>query len=318
MRTAHEEHMYDMVCKKARAFMLRNARPLDWARWQYHFEQGDRLAVMDALAAYQNADGGFGHALEPDAWNPQSTPIQTWAVTEILWEIGWKDAGHPMVEGLLRYLASGQDFNGHTWANTCASNNDHPHAPWWHSDSTSTCHLAYNPTACLAGFLLRFAQDGSAAHQLGQRIAREAYDAYLAQHPLPDMHTASCYIRLYQYAKEAGCQDVFDVSALEDMLRQQVTHSITHNIAQWETGYICRPSQFFNQRSIFYQDNADIAEYECQFIARTQLPDGSWPIPWRWADYPEQWAISKNWWKGIVAVNNLLYLKGMSAVAIPL
>ncbi|HHX20336.1 MAG TPA: hypothetical protein GX722_00965, partial [Clostridiales bacterium] len=99
------------------------------------------------------------------------------------------------------------------------------------------------------------------------------------------------------------------------MLCQQVTHSITHDIAQWETGYICRPSQFFNQRSsIFYQDNADIAEYECQFIARTQLPDGSWPIPWRWADYPEQWAISKNWWKGIVAVNNLLYLKGMGAL----
>ena len=61
--------------EKARAFVYRNARPLDIARWQYHFESGSSDAVLKALATYQNADGGFGHALEPDAWNPNSSPI---------------------------------------------------------------------------------------------------------------------------------------------------------------------------------------------------------------------------------------------------
>jgi hypothetical protein len=52
---------------RARAFIYRNARPLDIARFQYHFENGSKDAVLTALAAYQNEDGGFGHALGPDS-----------------------------------------------------------------------------------------------------------------------------------------------------------------------------------------------------------------------------------------------------------
>jgi hypothetical protein len=73
--------------QNARAFIYRNARPLDFARWQYHFEGGGKDAVLTALSAYQNEDGGFGHALEPDSWNPNSVPLQTWTATEILREI---------------------------------------------------------------------------------------------------------------------------------------------------------------------------------------------------------------------------------------
>ncbi|MFA6693930.1 MAG: hypothetical protein WCS44_03750, partial [Bacillota bacterium] len=62
---------------KARNFVYRNARPLDLALWKYHFEAGGSDAVVEALSHYQNLDGGFGHALEPDCWNPNSSPIQT-------------------------------------------------------------------------------------------------------------------------------------------------------------------------------------------------------------------------------------------------
>ena len=45
--------------KKARTFIYRNARPLDLARWQYHFKGGSKEAVLTTLAVYQNEDGGF-------------------------------------------------------------------------------------------------------------------------------------------------------------------------------------------------------------------------------------------------------------------
>ena len=51
------------IFEKARTFMYRNARPLDMARFQYHFEDGSKEAVMRALSYYQNEDGGFGHAV---------------------------------------------------------------------------------------------------------------------------------------------------------------------------------------------------------------------------------------------------------------
>ena len=101
--------------EKARTFIYRNARPLDVARWQYHFVGGSKETVLTALAAYQNEDGGFGHALEADAWNPNSAPMQTWTATEILREIDFTDATHPIIQGILRYLVSGQVFTGQYW-----------------------------------------------------------------------------------------------------------------------------------------------------------------------------------------------------------
>ncbi|MFI3214207.1 MAG: hypothetical protein R3Y24_12810 [Eubacteriales bacterium] len=298
--------------EKARLFIYRNARPLDLARWQYHFENGNKEAVLNALSYYQNEDGGFGHALEADSWNPNSSPIQTWCATEILNEIDFSDSNHPIIKGVLQYLESGQDFNGQFWYNAVRSNNDYPHAPWWHTESGSTCHNDYNPTACLSGFIIRYSEKDSALYNIGCRIAKEAFDAYIAKDLSNDMHTGLCYIRMMEYIEASQETNNIDLSALRKKLKLQVENSITTNIAEWETSYICKPSQFFNDKnSIFYEDNKIMAEYECDYIATTQLADGSWDIPWGWSNYPEQWTISKNWWKSNGALVNMLYLKGM-------
>lgn len=301
--------------KKAKEFIYRNARPLDLARWQYHFENGSREPVLKALSYYQNEDGGFGHALEADAWNPNSSPIQTWCAIEILREINFTDAEHPMMQGVLTYLASGKDFEGKFWYNTVKSNNDYPHAPWWHTESESTCHTDYNPTAYFAGFIIQFSDKDSDLYQLGCRIAKEAYEAYVSQGFLNDMHTALCYIRLAESIEESGQTDVINLSALKAKLVEQVKNSITRNKSEWETSYVCKPSQFFNSKnSIFYADNKELADYECTFIEKTQLSDGSWTVPWGWADYPEQWAVAKNWWKSNGILVNMLYLKNMGKI----
>ena len=52
--------MQNITYEKAKAFMYRNARPLDLARFQYHFEHGSKESVLNALNYYQNEDGGFG------------------------------------------------------------------------------------------------------------------------------------------------------------------------------------------------------------------------------------------------------------------
>ncbi len=64
--------------EKVRKFIYRNARPLELARWQYHFEDGSKEAVLSTLCTYQNKDGGFEYALETASFNPNSSPIQMW------------------------------------------------------------------------------------------------------------------------------------------------------------------------------------------------------------------------------------------------
>lgn len=112
--------------EKARQFIYQNARPLELARWQVHFENGSREAVLQALQVYQNEDGGFGHGLEPDNWNPNSTPIATWAACSILREINCLDAKNPIIQGILRYLSSGKDFSEEKWWNQVPSTAFYP------------------------------------------------------------------------------------------------------------------------------------------------------------------------------------------------
>lgn len=52
-----EKEAFDNAYHRARRFVYKNARPLELAKWQYHFEDGSREAVLDTLACYQNTDG---------------------------------------------------------------------------------------------------------------------------------------------------------------------------------------------------------------------------------------------------------------------
>ena len=92
---------------------------------------------MRALSAYQNLNGGFAHAIEPDYWNPVSSPIQTWCALEILCEAGTDDKASPIIRNVLHYLGSSESFAENKWLNEIESNNNYPHAQWWHFDEKS-------------------------------------------------------------------------------------------------------------------------------------------------------------------------------------
>jgi hypothetical protein len=242
---------------------------------------------------------------------PKLHAIQTWSATEVLREINFTNNTHTIIKGILHYLESGQNFDGKFWYKIVKSNNDYPHAPWWHTEIDSTDHNDYNPTACLAGFIIRFTEKNSELHKHGCRIAKEAFAQLLAAERENGMHTLSCYLRLIKYIEEAKATDIIDLHAVKAKLSEMIHRCITQNTAEWETIYVCKPSQFFDcPDSMFYVGNEKAAVYECDFIVKTQLDDGSWNITWNWADYPNQWAVSKNWWKANVIISNLLYLKG--------
>src|SRR2546430_12007835 len=72
----------------AAAFVAANARVLDRRRFQRLFEGGPAAPVRDAVAAYRNDDGGFGHALEPDCRAPGSQPAAVAMALRITDETG--------------------------------------------------------------------------------------------------------------------------------------------------------------------------------------------------------------------------------------
>lgn len=291
-----------------KTWMHRNARPLDLARWNYHFENGTKENVLTYLQAYQNQDGGFGHALEPDSWNPNSTPIQTATAIEILEEIHFADKQHLLIKQILNFLESGTDFEEGRWQNTVSSNNNYPHAPWWHTDSDSNSRREYNPTAILAGFILAFADKGSDLFSKGFNLSQELSKSFLLQLQL-DMHPLLCVQHMLTYIKKAEIQNHFEYYSLCKLLDQQITHLINSDAGHWND-YGCRPTTFIKSpNNPAYKENKEIVDRELDYLLNTRNADGVWDITWKWSSFNKEFAISENWWKANVIIKNTLLLQ---------
>ena len=91
----------------AARFVEQHARPLELAQYRVFFAEDDSNEVVKALLPFQNADGGFGHALEPDNWNPDSTPITTNDALLRLYDAGALDLNSDTAKRISQYLLSG-------------------------------------------------------------------------------------------------------------------------------------------------------------------------------------------------------------------
>ena len=109
-------------------FLAARGRILDRRVFQRLFLGGPAAPVRDAIAAYRNDDGGFGHALEPDLRTAASQPAavemalrlmditDTWDTALVTSACDWLTAVAP-------------DDGGATFME--ASVSEAPHAPWW-------------------------------------------------------------------------------------------------------------------------------------------------------------------------------------------
>ncbi|HEV7974062.1 hypothetical protein [Amycolatopsis sp.] len=69
--------------EKISAFMAVHSRLLDRRRFELCFGGGSSEAALTALAAYRNADGGYGSGLEPDLRSATSQPVSALHAFEV-------------------------------------------------------------------------------------------------------------------------------------------------------------------------------------------------------------------------------------------
>jgi hypothetical protein len=132
----------------AAAFIAANARVIDRRRFERLFGDGDAQPVRDAVAAYRNADGGFGHALEPDCREPGSQSLAFEVALRIMDEAGAWDAA--LVRGACDWLAAVAPAEGGV-AFVQPTLTGWPHAPWWVAEEGDPASVI--ATALIAGTL---------------------------------------------------------------------------------------------------------------------------------------------------------------------
>ncbi len=181
-----------------------------------------------------------------------------------------------------------------------------PCAMWWkYSEQGSS--FEYNPTAALAGFIVKYAEKDSDLYENGVCIAKKAADWFIKSAPL-ERHIAGCFISLYDYCDESG-EMPFDGAQLLKKLGDIVDMSICRDISRWNE-YIPRPSAFIKSHSSrFYREDLEkLCLEECEYIKTSQLDDGSFYVPWQWSNYNE-WYVAENWCRSIITIDNMLFLR---------
>jgi len=142
----------------ARNFIETSGRPLEVALLRHGLGESSAEAVMVALIAFQNPDGGFGHGLEPDMRSPASTAIATSIGLRLLVRVG-AAARHPTVVGAIDWLDGALDRENGVWPIVGRGVELAPHAPWWTwSDDLSAGWngFRFNPTAEILAHLYHY------------------------------------------------------------------------------------------------------------------------------------------------------------------
>jgi hypothetical protein len=125
--------------RAAENFIWSAARLVDRHRYSMLFADGPAEPVVEALRGYRNADGGFGHALEPDLRCPGSQPAPTLYALEILSEAGAADG--ELARDACAFIARVAAPDGGI-PSVLPGFEGYPHAPWFQPGPGSVLTLA--------------------------------------------------------------------------------------------------------------------------------------------------------------------------------
>jgi hypothetical protein len=290
------------------AWIHKNARELEIAIWKYHFENGNKEAVVNALMYYQNEDGGFGNGVEPDNWNINSFPYATLFAIGILKDIEFYDMQHPIYLGIKRYIDTDLNFpEGCTF--TVLTNKDYPRAKFYNYNEKYNLTESTGIIIGFCSFVIEHYRDSKIYSSVLEVIEKMMEKIYSDK--LGDMGPTG-YISLVNAMKQAEIEG-YDYDKLELRLKELVNNSIQRNPDQWPN-YGYRPSDYIKTKtSIFYEYNKDIVNVELDFLHDTLRENDVWPITWSWFEnkemYPKESIISENWYKAIKAIERAKFLK---------
>lgn len=294
---------------EVRSWVRRNARPLENALWNYHFEGESVDTVLSILEEYQQQDGGFGNAIEADSWNPDSSPYSTSFAIEILKQIGFYDISHPIYKGIFHYLEHTEYQGEAGWFFTVPQNDQYPHAIWWtYDEEGNTKCQNIGVTSDLCGFILRFGDKNSALYERAMRYTDMLIKRLKEDENLGDMGLLS-FCSLYENLVAGGYEDNFDLDFLEKQTRNLVRKHFHEYV--W-TNHQDMISVLPNASIYYYEDYKQEVSDALDELIQIRPKGGVWSIPWEWYDngkYMKEFAISENWWRAYKAIEKMLFLK---------
>lgn len=288
-----------MDVNKAKKFIIEHARPMELAEYRCIFEGGPKGAVVEELRKFQNPDGGFGNALEPDNWNPNSTPITTNDAIIHLYQCEALGEDREMVEGTARWLKSGDGFDEgqQRWRFAVESSKEHPHAIWWEPGDGKE---SWNPTVSLAAFLC--CVDGG---ERWKELVREAFE-WLETVEEIGSDEVKCFMLAHGLLSWYGALDVIDLDKGLKAVKRAVSLAVCHEVEKYGVEYVAGPSAFSGGAGYMPEGIEELVKAELAAIDKLQMEDGGFDITWQWyTPYEQEYKQARDWWRPRVTMEKL-------------
>ena len=299
----------------ARNFLLSQARLLEKAIFELEFEGGSVDQALTELQKYQNPDGGFGHALEPDLRTPTSSALCTEVGLRYLIEWGIP-AEHAGVSSAVKYLLQAFDENTRVWRVVPWDANDHPHAPWWHDEDGALARTFDDfrviPRAGILADLYHYSELVPAEWL---EAVTEATVLDIEQLPTEKLGGGGdALIYALRLAGVPGLPHTYK-SRLAPRLREVANDVVTRDPTQWSS-YCIPPLKIApSPKSLVADVLAEDVQVYLDYIIDQQSPTGCWEPTWSWfGSYPQQWEQAKIEWRGALTLEMLLALRAFDRI----
>ena len=283
----------------AARFLASHGRVLDRRRFDLLVHGGDAAAVIAALDAFRNPDGGYGWGLEPDLRAAGSQPIQALHAFETLEECGPSAAGSRGIE-LCDWLASVTlDDGGLPFvlpiedATACA--------PWFAgADATTSSVMGTCAVAAAAHSVARH-DPAVAADPWLARVTRYCLDAVAA---LDTPHAYELLFALHVLDALAG--DVPEAADHLARLAALLPPSGSVPVEGGIEGEMKRPLDFAPRPGSHVRAHLapEVVEADLDRLAGGQQDDGGWTV-----DFASFSPAATLEWRGVVTVHAVATLR---------
>ena len=275
-------------------FLTTHGRLLDRRRLELLLGRGAAEAVRAALAAYGNADGGYGWGLEPDLRVPGSQPAGALHAFEILAETG---GGGEEIRALCDWLAGASLADG---ALPFALPDPFPagFSPVWADADHGTSSLHITAAVCEAAHRV----PAAAGHPWLERSTGYCVAAIRAEPPQSAYTLKFCLGLL----DAIGAED--DLADLADHLPRSGTTPVAGGLADealHPLDFSPRPGRPLRDRIAPEAIAADLDR-----LASGQQDDGGWTI-----DFRPGSPIAALEWRGLFTVQAIATLRAHDRVA---
>jgi hypothetical protein len=277
--------------ESAQAFMWNNARLLERHLFAFLFQQSDPEPVHRALLAYQNQDGGFGNALEPDKRTASSQPIDQEMALRVMDDSHFDVQVAIQICDFLETITT--DEGGVPFV--LPTVRDAPRAEWWNTDVDEP-PASINPTASIAGLLHK----------------------HRVRHPWLEHATDYCWNHVEHLQTISGhdflCIQLFLEHVPDRKRAERAFERVSNQLIEGghiaydpsASGYVFMPLTYAStpqsmSRQLF---DVEIVERHLAALAGKQQADGGWPIAW-----PAVSPACDLEYRGIVTLNALKTLK---------